>query len=119
MSAATALSDGSSVMVYTSTSDGSQVSASTGPVARSADWIDQALARVRLAEEVETCPFCKSHITATRVVLEDLLAVAEMGDDLRKHERLRELSLRIGELGDRIGGFSVLARVIHRVKGLR
>ena len=78
-----------------------------------------ALLCLREAERKETCDFCRSHITATRVLLEDLVAVADMGDDLRKHEELRRLSLRLGEVGESIGGLAVIARVIHRVKGLR
>jgi len=85
----------------------------------SVGWINEAVWTLRAAEEVETCPYCRSHIVSMRVLCEDLLAVAEMGDDLRKHEALRRLAVRMGEVGESVGALSFVARVIHRVKGLR
>lgn len=77
-----------------------------------------AVAELRGAETSEECGWCRSHIVAVRVLTEDLVRVAEMGEDVG-HGEVGEFSRRVGRFAEEIGALGVLGRVIHRVKGLR
>lgn len=76
-----------------------------------------AVLELREAEASEGCAWCRSHITAVRVLTEDLVRVAEMGEEIGRGE-VGDLARRIGRLAEEIGALGVLGRIVHRVKGL-
>lgn len=77
-----------------------------------------AVRELREAEDETGCAFCKAHVTELRVLAEDLVQVARLGEDAGRGE-IGTLARRIGSLAERLGALGALGRVIHRVKGLR
>lgn len=77
----------------------------------------RAVTELSVAERDEGCAWCRSHITDLRILAEDLVRVAEMGEDVGRGE-LGSLSRRVGNLAERLGALGVLGRIVHRLKGL-
>lgn len=79
--------------------------------------LELALSELRAAERDEGCAWCKSHVTEVRILTEDLVHAAQMSEDLGRGE-LTEFSKRVGRTAERIGALGMLARIVHRVKGV-
>ncbi len=77
--------------------------------------LSNAIGELRAAEEAEDCSWCRSHIRDLRVLCEDMLALAEAGDQLGA----AKLSRKAGAMLEKIGALSVMARMMHMVKGVR
>ena len=77
----------------------------------------RAVDELRSAERAESCAWCRSHVTALRVLAEDLVPLAELGEDAARGE-VGALSRRIGEAAESIGALGMMGRLLHRVKGL-
>jgi hypothetical protein len=85
---------------------------------RGVDHLRAAVSELRAAEASESCAWCRSHVVAVRVLCEDLVRIAEMGEDVGRGE-VGELARRIGRAAEEIGALGTLGRIVHRVKGLR
>jgi hypothetical protein len=83
---------------------------------RSIDHLRAAVGELREAEAGEGCAFCRSHITDLRILGEDLVGIAELGERVGTGQ-LGSLSRRIGALAERTGALAVLGRLLHRMKG--
>jgi len=83
-------------------------------MSNSAAHLSAAIAELRAAEDSEDCSWCRSHIRQLRVLAEDMLALAQAGDQLGA----AKLSRQAGALLERIGALSVMARILHRLKGV-
>lgn len=84
---------------------------------KSVDHLRAAVMELRSAEHSEGCAWCRSHITDLRILGEDLVRVAELGEDAGRGE-LGAFARRTGDLAERLGALGVLGRIVHRVKGL-
>ena len=76
-----------------------------------------AVAELRRAEAATDCGFCRSHVTTLRVLGEDLVRLAELGEDVGRGE-IGELARRLGRAAEEIGALGMLGRIVHRIKGL-
>ena len=74
-----------------------------------------AVRELRLAEEDTGCEFCRGHIRELRVLAEDLVRAAELGEDLGRGQ-VGDMARRIGSLAERLGALGALARIIHWAK---
>lgn len=75
--------------------------------------LSAAVAELKAAEGAEDCSWCRSHIRQLRILTEDMLALAQAGDQLGA----AKLSRKAGAMLEQIGALSVMARIMHRVKG--
>ena len=76
-----------------------------------------AVAELRAAEASEGCAWCAKHVRTVRVLTEDLVRLAELGDDVGRGE-IGELARRLGRAAEEIGALGMLGRIVHRIKGL-
>ncbi|MBF6555548.1 MAG: hypothetical protein IVW52_05150 [Acidimicrobiales bacterium] len=76
-----------------------------------------SVAEARAAEASPNCDWCRSHITAYRIIGEDLVRIAELGEDVGRGE-ITAFARRVGEVAERLGALGALGRIVHRVKGL-
>lgn len=84
---------------------------------RAPDHLRSAVAELRLAEAAEDCGWCRSHIRDLRVLGEDLVRMADLGDDIGRGE-VGKFARRVGDVAERMGALGILGRVVHRVKGM-
>lgn len=84
---------------------------------RAIDHLRAAVMEMRAAEGSEDCAWCRSHIASVRVLAEDLVRAAEMGEDIGRGE-VGAFALRVGRAAEEIGALGMLGRIVHRVKGL-
>jgi hypothetical protein len=76
-----------------------------------------AVAELLAAESSQNCSWCASHIRSVRVLTEDLVHLAELGDDIGRGE-IGNLARRIGTTAEEIGALGMLGRLLHRIKGV-
>jgi len=76
-----------------------------------------AVAELSAAENDEGCAWCRSHIAGLRVLAEDLVRIAELGQEVGRGE-IKEYARRLGDLAEKVGALAALGRIIHAVKGV-
>ncbi len=76
-----------------------------------------ALQELRAAEAEVDCPWCRGHVRDVRVIVEDLADIARLAAELRDPVA-RDLSRKVGAAADRLGALALLAKIVHRVRGL-
>ena len=81
--------------------------------------LDAAIAELKNAEGEIDCAWCKSHVTGVRVLAEDLLHLARLNIDLENNQDAQNLLRKIGTRAENSGILALVARIIHRVKGLK
>ena len=83
----------------------------------SVDHLRAAIGSLRAAEEGEGCAWCRSHITELRVLAEDLVQIAQLGEDAGRGE-IGAIARRVGSLAEKLGALGILGRIVHRLKGI-
>jgi hypothetical protein len=81
-------------------------------------YIAEAASLLRIAETHESCAWCRQHVESVRSLVQELDHVAQMGDDIKRHEALGRLAVHIGQSGETLGVLSLIARFLHRIRGL-
>ncbi len=79
--------------------------------------VGRAIQELRAAEAEVDCPWCRSHVHDVRVIAEDLADVARLAAELRD-PAARDLLRKVGTAADRLGVLALLAKILHRVRGL-
>ncbi len=77
-----------------------------------------AVTELLAAEASQNCAWCAAHVRSIRVLTEDLVHLAELGDDVGRGE-IGTLARRIGTAAEQIGALGMLGRLLHRLKGVR
>ncbi len=80
--------------------------------------VARAVQELRAAEAEINCPWCRTHVRDVRVIVEDLADVASLAAELRE-PAARDLFRKVGAAADRLGALALLAKVFHRVRGLK
>lgn len=87
------------------------------PEGRKLALLRHAAADLRESEALEECPVCRANKTGLRILAEEEVLAERVSDHLA-HAGLTSFRVRMMALGERIGVFSVLARLLLKVRGL-